>query len=88
MDRRRRKHRVTRSQVRYLVAHAGLFFVRSATPPLRPDEAVLFVGTDENDIRLEVVGVEMTDGRLRVIHAMAMRESYEDLYEEAKRWLE
>lgn len=37
---------------------------------------------------LEVVGVEMSDGGLRVIHAMAMRASYEDLYEEAKRWLQ
>lgn len=83
-----RKHRVTRSQVRYVVAHAGLFFVRPATPPLRPDEALLFVGADERDIRLEVVGVEMSDGRLRVIHAMVMRASYENLYEEAKRWLQ
>ena len=30
----------------------------------------------------------MSDGGLRVIHAMAMRASYEDLYEEAKRWLQ
>lgn len=35
---------------------------------------------------LEVAGVLLDDGRLRVIHAMPMRESYRSLYEEAKRW--
>jgi len=33
-----------------------------------------------------VVGVELADGRLRVIHAMTMRASYADLYEEARKW--
>jgi hypothetical protein len=35
---------------------------------------------------LEIVGVELPDGRLRVIHAMPMRDSYRDLYEEAAKW--
>jgi hypothetical protein len=43
-------------------------------------------GDDHNGVRLEVVGVELSDGQLRVIHAMAMRPGYEDLYEEAKTW--
>ena len=81
-----RKHRVSRSQVRHVVAHAGLYFVRQAAPPERPDEALLFLGDDENSARLEVVGVELADGRLRVIHAMTMRASYRDLYEEARKW--
>jgi hypothetical protein len=81
-----RKHRVSRSQVRFVVTHAGLFFVRPATPPMRPDEALLFVGADEHGNRLEVVGVEMSDGRLRVIHTMAMRAGYDDMYEEARKW--
>jgi hypothetical protein len=35
---------------------------------------------------LEIVGVVMVDGRLRVIHAMALRAGYGDLHEEAKKW--
>jgi len=52
----------------------------------RPDEAVRFLGDDEAGAQLEVVGVELADGRLRVIHAMPMRTGYQDLYEEAKKW--
>jgi hypothetical protein len=37
-------------------------------------------------VALEVVGVELADGRLRIIHAMPMRRGYQDLYEEARRW--
>jgi hypothetical protein len=81
-----RKHRVSRGQARYVVDHAGLFFVQPAAPPGRPDEALLFLGDDEAGERFEVVGVELADGRLRVIHAMPMRDSYRDLYEEAKKW--
>jgi len=47
---------------------------------------MLFVGDDATGERLEVVGVELDDGRLRVIHAMPMRSSYQDLYQEAQRW--
>lgn len=81
-----RKHRVSRSQVRHVVLGAELFFFRPAAPPQRPDDALLFLGDDQEGGRVEVVGVELEDGRLRVIHAMPMRASYMDLYEEAKAW--
>jgi hypothetical protein len=81
-----RKHRISRTLVRHVVEHAGLVFVREASPPGRPDEALLFVGDDADGTALEVVGVELSDGRLRVIHAMVMRPAYRDLYEEAKTW--
>ena len=55
-------------------------------PPGRPDEALLFVGDDADGTKLEVVGVELADGRLRVIHAMQMRVGYEPLYKEAQKW--
>jgi hypothetical protein len=54
-----RKHRVSRSQARYVVEHAGLYFVRPAVPPGRPDEALLFVGDDAQGAKLEVVGVDL-----------------------------
>ena len=81
-----RKHRVSSNQARHVVEQAGLYFVRPADPPARPDDALLFLGDDVNGTRLEVVGVELADGRLRVIHAMPMRASYQQLYEEAQQW--
>jgi hypothetical protein len=47
---------------------------------------LLFLGDDVAGAELEVAGVLLDDERLRVIHAMPMRESYRPLYEEAKRW--
>lgn len=70
-----------------MVLGARGFFVRPASPPERPDEALLFLGDDQEGRRVEVVGVELADGKLRVIHAMPMRPSYTDLYEEARAWL-
>ena len=81
-----RRHRVSRAQIRFVVAHAGLAFVRPADPPHRPDEALLFVGDDEEGNAIEVVGVELADGALRVVHAMPMRDSYREMYQEASRW--
>jgi hypothetical protein len=77
---------VSRARARHVVGHAGMYFVRPAIPPDRPDEALLFLGDDEAGQPLEVVGIELADGRLQVIHAMPMRPSYQDLYEEAKKW--
>lgn len=81
-----RKHGVSRAQVRRVVEGARLYFVRSADPPSRPDEALLFVGDDADGTKLEVIGIELADGRLRVIHAMPMRAGYETFYKEAQEW--
>ena len=72
--------------MRHVLERAGLYFVRPAEPPERPDDALLFLGDDVDGEPIEVVGVELDDGRLRVIHAMPMRESYRDLYVEARKW--
>jgi hypothetical protein len=69
-----------------VVEQARGAFVRPAAPPERPDEAVLFLGDDADGVAVEVVGVELADGRLRVIHAMVMRDSYRELYLEARTW--
>lgn len=69
-----------------MVLRARVFFVRPASPPERPDEAQLFLGEDQQGKRVEVVGVELADGKLPVNHAMPMRPSYTDLYEEARAW--
>jgi hypothetical protein len=49
---------------------------------------VLYLGTDQFGVELEVVGVELADGSLRVIHAMRMRRKYRARYEELVRWYE
>ena len=81
-----RRHGIDRSQVRHIIEHSGLVYVRPPIPPDRPDEALLFIGDDDEGMPVEVVGVLLADGRLRVIHAMEMRSGYRPLYEEAKRW--
>lgn len=75
-----RKHRITREQVRAVLAGASTVLVRPADPPRRPDEALLFLGADAGGLLIEVVGVELDDGRLRIIHAMLMRASYQRLH--------
>lgn len=81
-----RRHGVSRERVAHVVERCGLVAVRLPEPPERPDEALLFLGDDEDGVALEVVGVMLDDGRLRVIHAMAMRRRYQSLYEEVARW--
>lgn len=36
----------------------------------------LFLGSDPNGVPLEVVGIELIDGDLLVIHAMRLRTAY------------
>jgi hypothetical protein len=51
-----------------------------ACPLYGPDpealDLVVFLGPDPNGIPLEVVGVELADGDLLVIHAMRLRRKY------------
>lgn len=81
-----RKHGIRRAQVRHVVETGQVVFVRPADPPTRPDEGMLFLGDDSKGQPIEVVGIEMDDGRLRIIHAMPMRRAYQALYEEATQW--
>jgi hypothetical protein len=81
-----RKHGIRRAQVRHVVETSRVVLVRPADPPTRPDEALLFLRDDSAAKPIEVVGIEMDDGRLRIIHAMPMRRGYRALYEEATQW--
>ena len=47
--------------------------------PVDPDEEdlVLFLGFDANGVPLEVMGIELDDGSLMVIHALRLRRKYE-----------
>lgn len=59
-------------------------------PPADSAEGVsprlVFLGDDADGIALEVMAVELDDGSLLVIHAMALRDRYREQYEEAKKW--
>ncbi len=78
--------RFSRSASRHGVAHnrARLVIERCGCPlyPPDPDDdgLVVFLGPDGNGVPLEVVGLELADGDLLVIHAMKLRRAYREDY--------
>jgi hypothetical protein len=58
--------------------------------PSEPDEEdiVIFLGPDEHGVPLEVMGVELADGDLLVIHAMPLRAKYREAFQRVMRWHE
>jgi hypothetical protein len=46
----------------------------------------VLLGDDHRGRALEVLAVQRFDGDLLVIHAMPLRDKYNDMYQEAKRW--
>jgi hypothetical protein len=47
---------------------------------------VIFLGPDQNGVPLEVVAFEDAEGQT-IIHAMRLRQSYRNVYEEVMKWL-
>jgi hypothetical protein len=82
------KHRISRERSLHVIEHCGLRFEQD--PPgnaaVGSDPRLLFLGDDAEGIALEVMAIELDDGSLFVIHAMALRDSYEERYEEARKW--
>jgi hypothetical protein len=82
------KHRISRERSRHVIEHCGLRFDQE--PPADSAESasprLVFLGDDADGIALEVMAVELEDGSLLVIHAMALRDRYREQYEEAKKW--
>jgi hypothetical protein len=76
------KHGVSYARSWYVVDHPLYEGDDPTLATADPDPArVLFIGWDPHGILLEVVGVDLDDGRLLVIHAMKLRRRYRD-------WLE
>ena len=44
------------------------------------EDLVVFLGPDDHGIALEVIGVELVEGNLLVIHAMKLRRRYLEDY--------
>jgi hypothetical protein len=71
------QHGVTRERSRHVVEHC----ICPLYPPDPDDEdLIVFLGPDGHGIALEVIGVELADGDLLVIHAMRLRRRYLDDY--------
>jgi hypothetical protein len=78
------KHGISRDRSRYVLDHATQAFpVASAVDPQWEVERLLFLGDDRHGIALEVMGIELDDGGLLIIHAMKMRRAYRPLYRQA-----
>jgi hypothetical protein len=58
--------------------------------PVDDDETslVIFLGPDARGVPLEVIGLELADGDLLVIHAMPLRRRFREEYERVMRWRE
>jgi hypothetical protein len=80
------RHRISKDRIRHVIANYWLRF-EEAPPAGReavPDTRVVFLGDDPHGNPLEVMAVELPNGGLLVIHAMALRDKYRRRYEEVK----
>ena len=74
--------RFSRSASQHGVSHErSRYVVERCKCPLYPpdpgdEDLVVFLGPDDHGTDLEVIGVELADGNLLIIHAMKMRRRY------------
>lgn len=81
------KHNITRARTRHVINRAHLIHIIRAQPPARPTDVLLFTGDDPRGVALEVMGVELANGDLLVIHRMPLRPGkFGREYQEAKQW--
>lgn len=79
------RHGVSAADCAYVIEHAGICFEAEC----RYDEfepRLFFFGKDGAGTRLEVVAIGLRDERLRVIHAMALRQAFGVDHVEAIGW--
>ena len=72
------RHGIAPDRARFVVEHCPCPLYSSN--PVEVD-LIVFLGPDVHGVPLEVIGVELADGGLLVIHAMRLRASYRDDYE-------
>jgi hypothetical protein len=82
------KHRISRERSRYVIERCGLRFEQDPPAGARAsaDPRLVYLGDDADGVALEVMGIELEDGGLLVIHAMPLRDRYREQYKEAKAW--
>lgn len=79
-----RRHGINHERARHVIDHCPMPLYADDDP----ESAVIFLGADQFGVDLEVAGIELADGGLRVIHAMRMRRVYRARYEEVMQWHE
>ena len=77
-----RKHGISDERIRYAIKTCPRVLEHPTI-----DGQVIFLGPDQNGVPLEVVGWEYDSGEVEIVHAMRLRPSYKDAYEEVMRWL-
>lgn len=82
------RHRVSKESIRHVVEHHIARFEEPppAASPGAHSVRLVLLGDDARGHALEVMAVQLADGDLLVIHAMALRNKYRPPYEEAKTW--
>lgn len=82
------KHRISHERSRYVIKHCGLRFRQEPSAGARAGAStrLVFLGDDMEGVALEVMGVELEDKSLLVIHAMSLRDHFREQYEEARKW--
>jgi hypothetical protein len=80
------RHRVSRDRIHHVITD---YRVRFEEPPPAgregvPDTRLVFLGEDPHGEPLEVMAIQLPEGGLLVIHAMALRNKYRQRYEENK----
>jgi hypothetical protein len=68
------RHGLSRSRARYVVEHCAC----PLYPPSIEDDLVAFLCMDAHGVPLEVIGVELADGDLLIIHAIKLRGRFRD----------
>lgn len=71
------RHSIGRERARFVIeqCRCPLF-----PPDLEATDRVVFLGPDQYGVPLEVVGLELADGNLLVIHVMRLRKVYQAAY--------
>lgn len=72
-----RRHSIAHDRSRYVIEHCGCPIY---PPDINGADRIVFLGPDPNGVPLEVVGIELIDGDLLVIHAMRLRTAYLEDY--------
>ena len=82
---------VRSSALRHEISEERMFDV-IATCPMPLDHPsgsgqVIYLGPDQRGVPLEVAAFQDDAGHLTIVHAMRLRPSYREAYEEVMRWL-
>jgi hypothetical protein len=79
------RHRISRQRSLCVVERCGLQLVTRPTHSV-VDQRIVFLGDDLEGVALEVIAVEQDEDEFVVIHAMDLRNRFQELYEEARSW--